>query len=66
MPRLVCSPLEHTVYQQGSGNAFLLIGVYVDDLAIRRTNTDDIQEFKAYTHRIFKMSDPVILYYLVR
>jgi hypothetical protein len=58
-------PLEHALYRKGDSNTFLLVGVYVDDLIITGTSTEDIAEFKSQMHELFKMSDLGLLsYYL--
>lgn len=57
------SPSEHAIYVRQRGDAQLTIGVYVDDLVITGSNTDDIKEFKKEMAAAFKMSDLGLLHY---
>jgi hypothetical protein len=58
-------PLEHALYRRGNSDRFHLIGVYVDDLVITGTHTEDISTFKKQMHELFRMSDLGLLsYYL--
>jgi hypothetical protein len=57
------SKVEHGVYTRGTGEARLVVGVYVDDLII--TGHSGIDKFKAEMKKEFKMSDLGLLsYYL--
>ena len=57
------SEAEHGVYIRGSGEARLIVGVYVDDLII--TGRSGINKFKAEMKKMFSMSDLGLLsYYL--
>ena len=59
------SPLEHAVYRRNSSKATLIVGVYVDDLIITGTSSNDIAAFKEQMHQLFDMSDLGLLsYYL--
>lgn len=51
------STSEHSVYARGHGESRLLVGVYVDDLVITGSSTDEISRFKAEMKSKFKMSD---------
>lgn len=56
---------EHAVYTRGTGNARLIVGVYVDDLIITGAHSETIQSFKGEMHSLFRMSDLGLLsYYL--
>nr|CAD40418.3 OSJNBa0065J03.14 [Oryza sativa Japonica Group] len=56
---------EHAVYTRGTGNARLIIGIYVDDLIITGAHSKTIQSFKEEMHSLFRMSDLGLLsYYL--
>jgi hypothetical protein len=53
------------VYRRSSGESFLLVGVYVDDLIISGPRVNDIKNFKAEMMKKFSMSDLGLLsYYL--
>jgi hypothetical protein len=39
--------LDHALYRRESGNSYLLVGVYVDDLIITGATGDAISQFKA-------------------
>jgi hypothetical protein len=57
------SEAEHGVYTRGTGEARLIVGVYVDDLII--TGCSGINKFKAEMKNKFSMSDLGLLsYYL--
>jgi hypothetical protein len=59
------SIVEHAVYKRGTGDALLLIGVYVDDLIICGPNSLNIKKFEDQMKRIFSMGDLGLLsYYL--
>lgn len=59
------SHVEHAVYKRAQGDTFLLVGVYVDDLIITRSNINDITEFKRQMKKMFNMRDLGLLcYYL--
>lgn len=51
------SPLEHGLYERGTGGGRLLVGVYVDDLVIVGGNEDTITDFKRQMMEEFKISD---------
>jgi hypothetical protein len=53
----VRSKLDHVVCRRNSGNFFLLVGVYVDDLIISRPDVKDINNFKSEMKKKFSMSD---------
>ena len=48
---------EAAVYMRGSGEALLLVGVYVDDLIITGADGREVEEFKAAMKDRFEMSD---------
>ncbi|WVZ62734.1 hypothetical protein U9M48_012444 [Paspalum notatum var. saurae] len=57
--------LEHAVYKSKSGDSFLLVGVYVDDLIICGPDNTEIVKFKQQMKGCFQMSDLGLLsYYL--
>uniref|UniRef100_A0ACD5YKV7 Uncharacterized protein n=3 Tax=Avena sativa TaxID=4498 RepID=A0ACD5YKV7_AVESA len=57
--------LDHALYRQGSGEDFLLVGVYVDDLIITGATGNTIDRFKSQMQELFQMSDLGLLsYYL--
>ena len=57
--------VEHAVYKRGTGDALLLVGVYVDDLIVCGPNSLKIAEFKNQMKETFSMSDLGLLsYYL--
>lgn len=59
------SPVEHAVYMKNSGNARLLVGVYVDDLIITGSSAEEVAMFKEQMKDMFSMSDLGLLsYYL--
>jgi len=51
------SKLEHAVYRTNSGESFLIVGVYVDDLIISGPSVQDILRFKTEMRRKINMSD---------
>ena len=56
---------EHAVYRRSEGEAFLIVGVYVDDLIICEPDSNKIAEFKQQMTKLFSMSDLGLLgYYL--
>ncbi|KAE8767964.1 hypothetical protein D1007_60605 [Hordeum vulgare] len=58
-------PLEHALYRRGDSENYLLVGVYVDDLVITGTSSEDISKFKVQMGELFQMSDLGLLtYYL--
>jgi hypothetical protein len=58
-------PMEHALYRRGNEESFLLVGVYVDDLIITGTKSEEISVFKNQMHELFQMSDLGFLsYYL--
>jgi hypothetical protein len=48
---------EHAIYRRITGDAILLIGVYVDDLIITGSSKGAIESFKAEMKTKFQMSD---------
>uniref|UniRef100_A0ACD6AP94 Uncharacterized protein n=1 Tax=Avena sativa TaxID=4498 RepID=A0ACD6AP94_AVESA len=59
------SVTEHGVYARGTGNALLIVGVYVDDLVITGAEQREVHRFKEEMKRLFSMSDLGLLrYYL--
>lgn len=56
-------PSEAAIYCRRSGDARLVVGVYVDDLVITGTGCDDIKHFKKEMCSAFKMSDLGLLHY---
>lgn len=59
------SSSEHGVYTRSRGRGRLVVGVYVDDLIITGTSSDDINAFKKEMMSKFQMSDLGLLtYYL--
>ena len=59
------NPLEHVVYRRSSGDGYLLVGVYVDDLIITGPSKAAIANFKREMMKSFIMSDLGLLsYYL--
>ena len=58
-------PLEHALYKKCHGTSKLLVGVYVDDLIITGTSTEEVASFKKQMKDRFSMSDLGLLsYYL--
>jgi hypothetical protein len=56
---------EHGVYTHGQGGHRLIVSVYVDDLVITGSSSNDIVQFKSEMQEIFRMSDLGLLsYYL--
>jgi len=56
---------EQAVYKRGAGKATLILGVYVDDLLITGSETQEIEKFKKQMKNEFEMSDLGLLsYYL--
>ena len=49
--------LKEMGFQQGTGRAVLLVGVYVDDLIIAGGDTEDVEKFKAAMKQRLDMSD---------
>jgi hypothetical protein len=61
----VKNPLEHVVYRRPEKNGYVLVGVYVDDLIITGSSSDNIDAFKRETMESFSLSDLGLLsYYL--
>jgi hypothetical protein len=56
-------PFEPAVYTRKSEDRQLVIGVYVDDLMITGTNSEDIKKFKTEMAKVFNMSDLGLLHY---
>ena len=53
------------MYKRGAGEATLVLGVYVDDLLITGSQTQEIEKFKQQMTKEFEMSDLGFLtYYL--
>jgi len=48
---------EAAMYRRGSERTVLLVGVYIDDLIITRTEKDEVEAFKAQMKQIFDMSN---------
>jgi hypothetical protein len=57
------SPSEHAMYCKGDDAGRLVVGVYVDDLVITGTSSQEIQKFKKEMAHLFKMSDLGLLHY---
>jgi len=57
------STSEHVVYLWGAGDRRVVVGVYVDNLAITGGNNGDIDMFMAEMPAMFKMSDLGFLHY---
>jgi hypothetical protein len=58
-------PSEHSIYRRGTGNALLVVGVYVDDLIITGVDMAEIDLFKQQMTKTFCMSDlGKLMYYL--
>ncbi|KAG6483048.1 hypothetical protein ZIOFF_059688 [Zingiber officinale] len=56
---------EHAVYTSGEGEASILVGVYVDDLIVAGSITEEINKFKQQMMTEFEMSNLGLLsYYL--
>jgi hypothetical protein len=53
----VQSEHEHVMYRRSHGDGILLVGVYVDDLAITGSSLAAVEEFKEEMKRAFLMSD---------
>lgn len=49
--------MEHGLYTKGTGQARVLVGVYVDDLIIVGGNKEVISNFKNQMKDQFRMSD---------
>ncbi|XP_023769039.1 uncharacterized mitochondrial protein AtMg00810-like [Lactuca sativa] len=61
----VTSSQDPAVYKRNSKDIILIVGVYVDDLIITGSNTNDVVEFKEQMKKEFEMSDLGLLsYYL--
>jgi hypothetical protein len=61
----VRSESDYAIYCRGVRKDRLVVGVYVDDLVIRGSNSEEIQKFKLLMAKAFKMSDLSLLtYYL--
>jgi hypothetical protein len=59
------SSSEHGVYTRWQGEHMLIVGVYVDDLVITGSSSNDITQFKTEMQEIFRMSNLGLLsYYL--
>jgi hypothetical protein len=56
-------PSEPAVYTRWAAGNRLVIGVYVDDLMITGSSTDDIRNFKLEMAKVFSMSDLGLLHY---
>jgi hypothetical protein len=56
-------PSELAVYTRWATGNRLVIGVYVDDLMITGSSTDDIRNFKLEMAKVFSMSDLSLLHY---
>jgi hypothetical protein len=54
---------EPAVYTRWIASNRLVIGVYVDDLMITGSSTDDIRSFKLEMPKVFSMSDLSLLHY---
>ena len=53
------------MYKRGAGNATVILGVYVDDLLITGSETQEIEKFKKQMAAEFEMCDLGLLsYYL--
>jgi hypothetical protein len=59
------TPSEHAIYVQWNGNVQLVVGVYVDDLIITGSDSDNIRSFKEEIASAFKMSDPGLHHYYI-
>jgi len=55
--------LEHAIYIRPNQGAQLVVGVYVDDLVITGSSSDDIKRFKKEMAAAFKMSGLGLLHY---
>ncbi|GJT47211.1 zinc finger, CCHC-type containing protein [Tanacetum coccineum] len=56
---------EYTVYTRNKDGKILIVGVYVDDLIVTGSCSDEIRYFKEQMNKEFKMSDMGLLsYYL--
>jgi hypothetical protein len=51
------NPQEHAVYRRNTSASNLIVGVYVDDLVITRSDESYMNEFKEEMKRMFTMSD---------
>jgi hypothetical protein len=61
----VRNPVEHAVYWRSEKNGYTLVSVYVDDLIITSSSSDNINAFKREMMKSFSMSDLELLsYYL--
>jgi hypothetical protein len=54
---------EHTIYVWRNGNVQLVVGVYIDDLIITGSDSDDMKSFKEEMVAAFKMSNIGLLQY---
>jgi hypothetical protein len=50
-------PSDHAIYYRGKGSNKLVVGVYVDDLIITGTSTNNIKKFKEHMANSFRMSE---------
>ena len=57
------SSQDPAVYKRSSKDKILIVGVYVDDLIITGSNTNNVVEFKEQMKKEFKMSDWGLLSY---
>jgi hypothetical protein len=51
------SPHEAAIYRRGNGENALLVGIYIDDLAITGTKDAEVSAFKEEMKATFQMSD---------
>ena len=57
------SPTESTLYVKKTGDVFLVIVLYVDDMLLTGPNEDHIADFKAELNSAFEMSDLGLLHH---
>ena len=51
------SRYEQAIYLKQSSNVKVIVGVYVDDLIVTRSRSEDVDNFKKQMKEVFEMSD---------
>lgn len=64
----VQSKSDYSLFTCGSGNSFVVILLYVDDIIVAGLNSVVINEVKAFLHSKFKVKDlgPLIIFLELR
>ena len=55
------SEYEHAVYYKNSNESIMIVGLYVDDLLLTRSNEENLKKFKLELMKLFEMTDLGIL-----